>query len=177
MDIKEIIRQHPKSVAVVFKRRGINAPVTAANVMLQTVLGKDEFIDDLCNQIEDDGEYTNDNGSTLDPVSIYMNSPVAKSKIAELKASQNTKSKSEKVKNTLRDFLGIVGGTFGAYKAWRGTVHPTSTATPGINGAASDAPSGPSPEQIAKKKSKMLLIGGIALIVILVIAVLTTSKK
>ena len=54
MDIKEIIRQHPKSVAVVFKKRGINAPVTTNNIMLQTILGGEAFIQDVEQQLEAD---------------------------------------------------------------------------------------------------------------------------
>lgn len=171
MDINEIIRQHGNSVAVVFKKRGISAPVTAGNLMLQTILNKEDFIDQLAGQVEADHAYTGADGDFLSGLAKSLS--LAKGKV--FNEEQNlpgvtvtAKSKSSKLKNTLSDLLSVVGGGFGAYIA--GRKNQSTSTNPFVLGEGYT----PTPE---KKKPNYLLIGGIVLFVVLVAAVILKKSN
>lgn len=172
MDLQNIIRQHGKSVAVVFKRMGINAPITAKDVMLVTLLHGDSFVNELEKQVENDSAYVGFD-------SFYI--PGLEQAIAAGKANQfnqvqtlpdvriTAKAKSSKVKNTLNDLIQLVAGGLGTYSAAKNANNNT--------GASNNYQLRPDATPITKNKNKMLLIGGIVLIVILGIVVLTRKNK
>ena len=174
MDINEIIRQHGNSVAVVFKKRGISAPVTAGNLMLQTILNKEDFINQLASQVEADHAYTGADGDFLSGLAKSLS--LARNTDEKVFNEQQNlpgvtvtaKSKSSKLKNTLSDLLSVVGGGFGAYISGRNN-QSTST-NPFVLGEGYTPP----PE---KKKPNYLLIGGIVLFVVLVAAVILKKSN
>ena len=101
MTIQNIIRQHSKDVAVVFKQLGITAPVTPKEVIFATILYPDKFINSLAKQIDNSSAIASfegeENPHELANVTVTATRP------------------STAAKNTLTDILNSVMGGVGAY--------------------------------------------------------------
>lgn len=171
MDIKQIIQQHGKSVAVVFSRYGINADVTERDLLLAIVMYKQPLIEAIAAQIEtDESGFTGYEGfilpqKTMDIIKRtqdYSNGQHIKTLPT---VTVTGKKKSKHVKDKLLGILGTLVNGAGAYlgsKPGRGNNQASTPAQ-----APNELP----------KKHKYILIGGIVLIVVLAIVVLTSKNK
>jgi hypothetical protein len=160
VDISQIIAQHGKSVALVFRNMGIRAEVTNKDLMLALVMYKEPLMDAIAAQVAIDTNYTNLEGD--EPIG----------QMAQVKTLANVtvtaKKKSTKVKDTLMGiFTTLVTGA-GAYVGAKNKAQATSY----NNNIAA-----PVADTEKEKKHKYFLIGGIAVIVLLVIVLLTQKNK
>lgn len=182
MDIRELIGQHGKSVALVFKNLGIKGPVNSKEVLLATLLHQGVFIDALEKQIEADSKYTSLEGSgTFNsaallakigagpaPAPVYY-PPVGNSfgQTQTMQPVTVTSSKAKAAKKSLWEILGTVAEAAGKFiSAKNGT------------GQTVYVPQAPPAADDTKKtdKNKMFLIGGIGLVVVLLVIFLTQKK-
>lgn len=178
MNIKQITGQHGKTVALVFNKMGLKLQPTPANVVLATTLYKDQFIDTLADAV--DQETTNFGGTFSGIAQAVANATKNPAQFNEMQtlgnvtvqASYNKKTKGEKIKNTLRDVLGLVLTGYGTYKSAKAngqSQEPSLATNPYI----------PAPlpaEEKPKKKFNPWIIGIIAIVVLLII-VFATKKK
>jgi hypothetical protein len=160
VDINQLIAQHGKSVALVFKNMGIGAEVANKDLMLALVMYKEPLMDAIAAQVAIDTNYTNLGGD--EPIG----------QMAQVKTLGNVtvaaKKKSTKVKDTLMGiFTTLVTGA-GAYVGAKNKAQATTYSN-------TIAPAVVTPEK--EKKQKYFLIGGIAVIVVLVIVLLTQKNK
>lgn len=190
MDVKQIAGQHKQSVALVFNQLGINAPVTAKEIIYATLMYQDEFIEPLARLIaaEEESNWTGNNGSAWgDDIMVKIGAKPALPAISQAGSSTGivfppngpgfgqtqtmqgvtVTSKAKAAKKSLWDILGSVAeaaGKFIAAKNSKGeTVYVQQQPAPDT-GKNTD-------------KNKWLLYGGIALVVILIIAVIVKNKK
>jgi hypothetical protein len=179
-DIKDIIRQHHKSVAVVFKKLGIKSPVSVDSLVLHTALKQDDFIDALADQIYADelkNSYTGFDFPLIgnDPDFFKKLNLPKKPDVGDMQTvpgvTVTAKKKSEKVKNTLQDILSGLGTFFGAKAAAKNK----NAATPPYYGGSSSS-SSPTDPPAQKKKNQTILFIAIGLVVILIIAVVVSKK-
>lgn len=182
MDIKELIGQHGKSVALVFKKMGIKAAVTPANVMLMTGLYKDRFIDAVVEQVDQDEHLYSgwgEDGFTpglADAIKIRQQQVTGGFNAPKTLPNVTVTAKKKKsgaVKNTLMDLVSVFATGYGAYKNARATANTSNTGSdPIITGDGSYPP----PAE-PKKKPNVWLIGGIVVIVALILVIVFSSKK
>jgi hypothetical protein len=187
MDIKELVGQHKKSVALVFKRLGINAPVTQKEVVYATLVYQGDFIDAVENQIAADlGEYANYTGDNLPQFTFTPKSsvgammtqigvqqpintfPANGTQFGQTQTLPTVAVKSKAAKKSLWDILDTVAGAAGKFIAAKnaGKSQPSNVEPA-------------SPEDAAKKNKTTYMIIGVAvlLLVLLLIFFLTKGKK
>jgi hypothetical protein len=173
MDVKQIAGQHSKSVALVFNRLGIKAPVTAKEIVYATLVYQGEFIDELERQLAYDlGEYTGFDDSEPAP-HIELNTgavyPPQGSGFGQTQtmAPVIVRNKAKAAKKTLWDVLGSVADAAGKFMAAKNNRGETVyVQNPAANNTGNN-----------NDNNKWLLYAGIALVVILVIAVIAKSNK
>lgn len=178
MDIKQITGQHGKTVALVFNKMGIKLKPTPANVVLVTTLYKDQFIDALADAVDQE---TTHFGGMFSGVAKAVENATKNPQFNEMQtlgnvtvqASYNNKkqAKGEKIKNTLRDVLGLVLTGYGTYKAAKANGQSSAPSV-----ATNPYIPAPLPEEKPKKKFNPWIIGIIAIVVLLII-VFATKKK
>ena len=189
MDIQNIIRQHGKSVAVVFKKNGINKPATADNLILHTILKGPDFIEQIADQVGQDSLYTGLEGDPLFNIDINKTVADAKARIGgnQFNATQTLPAAVVQKKKTILDALhGVLSAVAEPLGQWAGAkkaaqagplVYNTATgsyaALPG--GYSPLAPVVP-PVDPKKKDTTIILI--IAAVVVLgLIAAIAANKK
>jgi hypothetical protein len=152
MELNELIRQHGKSVAFVFKRMDIDAPVTPKDVALVAAMYGEAFVDALEEQITLDEGYSGWPG-------VGVGEPEYK-QLPEIVISP----KAKKATNGLRNILTTIADTLGTFAASKrnATIHKD-------DGFVDDV-------QVQKKKTNYFLIAALVLIAVLAV-VLAVSKK
>lgn len=159
MNLTDIIRQHGKSVALVFSKMGIEGPVTVETLMYATLIGQHEFIDALEAQIAQDAGEVSYIGDTLTRED-FKGIPGVDDSFDEKKLPAVVVT-SKKVKTTLWDVLNTVFATVGGLAGNRNaTIHKA-----------------PTPPADEKKKTNYFLIAALVLIAVLFGIVLFKSKK
>lgn len=170
MDVKQIAGQHSKSVALVFNRLGIKAPVTPKEIVYATLVYQDEFINELERQIAYDlGEYTGFEDSSEPAPHADVVYPPQGSGFGQTQtmAPVIVTGKAKAAKKTLWDILGSVADAAGRFVAAKNNRGETVfVQNPAANNTGNN-----------NDNNKWLLYAGIALVVILVIAVIAKSNK
>lgn len=173
MDVKQIAGQHGKSVALVFKRLGISAPVTPKEIVYATLVYQGDFINPLVEQIaKDNRESTGFDDSEPAPHTEIVNPtgaqfPEQGKGFGQTQTMQGVSvaSKSKAAKKSLWDILGTVAEAAGKFVAAKNSQGQTVYV---------QQPS--APDTGKKPGNKMLIYGGIALAVVLV-AILLIKRK
>ena len=178
MDLKQLTRQHNKSVAVVFKKMGFNSPVTPAHVTLAAALYKDDFANAVAEQVLNDESLSSWDGQLFIPGGGNLGDIIKAKKEGKpfnaVKTLPNVtvtaRKKSDKVRNTLLDIVSVIGAGYGAYKTAKAT--PGNVYTPTSTGSGEAVYQEPE-----KKKPNYVLIAGIIIIITLIVLVLAKKNK
>jgi hypothetical protein len=169
MDIKELIGQHNKSVALVFKQLGINAPVTEREIIFATLVYQDIFINAIAEQLNAESYF--DGNDLLRKIGAAPGGTAYPPNGTAFGQTQSltpivVSNKKNKWLQTAKEILSTVADSaskiISAKNSKGETVYVTQPSNTGKN---------------ADNNNKWLMYGGIALLVLLIIAVIVKNNK
>lgn len=176
MELHELIRQHGRSVAFVFRKMGITAPVTPANVVNIAALYGEVFIDALERQISleekgyshlegDDYNWIDYSSAGDDP---DYNNPTGDMANTKVLAPVVVTTKAKKATSGLKNILSTIAETLGAYAGARrnATIHKDD----GTNIFGEKPP-------VQQQKTNSFLMIALVLIAVLTIVLIASKHK